>query len=113
VVDEREELFPPGCGFDTGPRTDILSGCRKATGIDMVLRTMGPELIAMDEITSTEDCDALEQALWCGVRLVATVHAASKRDLLGRSIYSKLVRSGLFDTLIVLQRDKSWSMERM
>ena len=113
VVDEREELFPPGCCFDTGCRTDILSGCGKPAGIDMALRTLGPKVIAMDEITSTADCDALEQALWCGVRLLATVHAASKQDLLGRGIYSKLVRSGHFDTLIILRRDKSWSMERM
>lgn len=114
VVDERGELFPKGSvSFPTGPRTDILSGCTKRQGIEMLLRTMGPAAIAVDEITSEGDCDALLQAGWCGVSLLATAHAASREDLLGRPVYKPLVCGGLFDTLIVLHSDKSWKAERM
>lgn len=113
VVDERGELFPPMSCFEPGPGTDVLTGCGKVTGIGMVLRTMGPACIAVDEITSEADCDALENALWCGVRIIATAHATGKQDLLGRKVYRKLISSGLFDWLIVMNRDKSWSAERM
>lgn len=111
VVDERGELFPQG--FDTGKRTDILTGCAKAYGLDMALRTMGPSCIAVDEITAQEDCAALIQAGWCGVRLIGTAHAAGKTDLLSRPIYRPLWECGLFDTLLILRRDKSWYTERM
>lgn len=114
VVDERGELFPKGAeAFSQGPRTDVLTGCAKAAGIDALLRTMGPEWIAMDEITSEGDCDALLRAGWCGVRLIATAHAANREDLFHRLIYRKLAQSHLFDTLLVLQSDKSYRTERI
>ena len=111
VVDERGELFPSG--FAAGFRTDILTGCTKVQGIEALLRTMGPDTIAVDEITSGVDCEALMKAGWCGVRLIATAHAASKEDLLSRPVYQPIVRSKLFQTLVILQQDKSFRTERM
>lgn len=113
VVDERGELFPGGNLFDPGPRTDVLTGCNKAQGVDMALRTMGPKCIAVDEITAPEDCQALVSAGWCGVDLLATAHAANYMDLHSRPVYQPLIQTGLFDRVIVLSRDKSWRMERM
>ena len=113
VVDERGELFP-SCGtFATGNRTDVLTGCSKHQGIEMLLRTMGPATIAVDEITAAQDCDALIKGAWCGVRLLATAHASSKQDLLSRAVYKPLVHSRIFDTLVILRTDKSWRAERM
>lgn len=114
VVDERCELFPKGgAAFSQGPRTDVLSGCAKTIGIETMLRTMGPSWIAMDEITSEEDCEALLRAGWCGVSLLATAHASNRSDLFHREIYRKLAQSHLFDWLIVLRPDKSYGTERM
>ena len=110
VVDERGELFP--AGFERGKRIDVLTGCAKAEGIEMALRTMGPDLIAVDEITARSDCEALQSAGWCGVGLYATAHALSAADLYTREIYRPLTQKGLFDTLLVLHRDKSWHMEK-
>lgn len=116
VVDERSELFPfigdKGC-FESGKRTDILTGCNKSSGIEMVLRTMGPSAIAVDEITAVEDCEAMIHAGWCGVNLFATAHAWNAEDLCHRPIYKVLTENGLFQNLIVLQKDKSWKVERM
>lgn len=116
VVDEREELFPTARGttcFDAGLRTDILSGCSKRHGIDLLIRCMGPSAVAVDEITSKEDCIALEQAAWCGVKLFATAHAANRKDLLSRSVYQPLLQNQIFDTLITLHPDKTWDAERL
>lgn len=113
VVDERGELFPEiGC-FPSGSRTDVLTGCKKSLGIEMVLRTMGPGCIAVDEITAEEDCNALQHAGWCGVSLLATAHAANMRDLKSRPVYQALLQAHLFDRVIILQQDKSWTVERM
>ena len=111
VVDERAELFPQG--LRDGHRVDILTGCPKPQGIEMLLRTMGPDTIAVDEITAAADCDAMVQAGWCGVCLLATVHGTSREDLLRRRVYRPILECGLFDTLVILRRDRSFRVERM
>ncbi len=111
VVDERGELFPKG--LPNGEATDILTGCQKPHGIDILLRTMNPDTVAVDEITAAADCDALIQAGWCGVGLLATVHATSVQDLKSRRVYRPILESGLFDTLVILRKDKSFRTERM
>lgn len=116
VVDEREEIFPCSLNeicFPVGMRTDVLSGCGKAQGIESVLRSMGPDTIAVDEITAEEDCGALLHAGWCGVKLLATAHAGSRKDLYSRSVYRSIVESKLFETLLIMQPDKSWYAERI
>lgn len=116
VVDEREEIFPitdNRHAYPTGNFTDVLSGCCKSQGIEAVLRNMGPDTIAVDEITAEEDCKALLHAGWCGVKLIATAHAGSREDLFNRPVYRPIIESRLFDTLITMQRDKSWCAERM
>lgn len=112
VVDERGELFPEGC-FERGKSMDVLCGCPKSQGIDAVLRTMGPQCIAVDEITAQEDCEALMRSGWCGVRLLATAHAASVSDLKTRALYRPLLETQLFEHVLVLNRDKFWREERM
>lgn len=111
VVDERGELFPKG--FPCGPRTDILSGASKVDGIPLVLRTMGPGTIAVDEITAAGDTEALCLALWCGVDILATAHASSAEDLRRRPGYRKLLESNMFQTIVTIRPDKSWRTERI
>ncbi len=116
VVDEREELFPLYKGqacFFPGKRTNILSRCPKSHGVEAVLRSMNPHWIAVDEITAPTDCEALLHAGWCGVKLLATAHAGSILDLKSRPVYRPLVDAKLFSTVIILRKDKSWTMERI
>ena len=112
VVDERGELFPQGA-FDQGKKLDVLTGCPKGEGIMMVLRTMGPATVAVDEITAREDCEALAFAGWCGVRLVATVHGGSLQDLQRKPLFRPLWEGRLFDRCLVLDREKCFYEERM
>lgn len=111
VVDERGELFPKG--FNRGKRTDVMTGCSKVHGIETLLRVMGPGCIAVDEITAQQDCEAVIQASGCGVRILATAHGASVKDLKQRPLYRPLLEQRLFDHVLVLTRDKSWREERM
>lgn len=116
VVDERGEIFPTIGGtpcFTTGQRTDILSGISKAKGIISLIRTMGAGTVAADEITEEEDCQALIHASFCGVRILATAHADGINDLERRSVYKPIIERRIFDSVIILQRDKSWKVERM
>lgn len=112
VADERCELFPEGY-FDRGAAVDVLSGCPKPQAIDILLRTMGPRTIAVDEVTAAEDCAALLQAGWCGVRLIATAHASSMDDLRSRALYQPLLSMNLFRHILILDRGKILHEERM
>lgn len=111
VVDERRELFPISNGifaFNPGKRTDVMYGCKKADGIEIALRTMSPQLIAVDEITALEDCNALEKAAWCGVRLLATAHAGNIQEFMERTIYRPIIEKKIFRRIISMNSDKSW-----
>lgn len=111
VVDERNELFPDG--FNRGRAMDVMMGCPKAMGVEILLRTMGPERIAVDEITADADCQALQQAANCGVKLLASAHASGLEDFRKRKIYRILIDNGIFENLVILRKDKSYYVERM
>ena len=116
VVDERKEIFPTEGNrlcFSPGIRTEILSGCKKSDGIPMLIRTMNPRIVAVDEITAQEDCKALIYGAWCGVKLIATAHAKDMHDFMHRPVYEPLITHGIFDHIVMMQADKSWKLERM
>ena len=99
VVDERLELAACASGvpqFRLGAHTDVLSGAPKAAGIELLLRTMNPEWIAVDEITAEADIAAIRRASYCGVRFLATAHAADRRELESRPLYRALLQDGFF-----------------
>ena len=109
VVDSRCELFP--LGLTDGCHLDVLYGLTKGEGVEVLLKTMGPECIVVDEITSEEDCQAILQASNCGVRLAATAHALDPSDYRRRTVYRPLLENRVFDSFVVLHRDKSYHQE--
>ncbi len=105
VVDERSEIG--GCYMGVaqnqlGIRTDILDGCPKAEGMIMLIRSMGPEVIAVDEIGAEEDVHAIEYAMHCGCRLIATVHGQSVEELKKKPVLDRLIREKRFERYILL-----------
>ena len=116
VVDERRELFPVSCGkfsFYPGQHTDVLSGCSKKDGIEVLIRTMNPRYVAVDEITATEDSRAIIRARSCGVSILATAHAADMDELLDRPVYKPIMDAGVFKNILIMQPDKTWKQERV
>ena len=84
IVDERSEIAACYHGIpqnDMGPRTDVLDGCNKPEGIMLLLRTMSPEVIGVDELGTKDDYEAIEQAVSCGCRIIGTVHARDDKEL--------------------------------
>ena len=106
VVDERHEIAACVEGTPRFPigNCDVLSGGNKQSGIVMLLRTMSPQILAVDEITRSEDCRALLECIGCGCQLLATAHGASPEDLDRRPAYRELLSSGAFQQVILIQR---------
>lgn len=110
LIDERGEVAVMYQGepqMEVGPHTDVLDACPKALGIPMVLRAMNPQVIAVDEITLREDLKAVSQAAGCGARLLATVHAGGKAELLERPLYRALLEERVFRTAVVVTRTET------
>ena len=105
VVDERSEIG--GCYMGVaqnhlGIRTDILDGCPKAEGMIMLIRSMGPQVIAVDEIGTPEDVHAIEYAMHCGCKMLATVHAESMEELRKKPLFNQMIGEGRFERYILL-----------
>ena len=108
VVDERSEIG--GCYMGVaqnhlGIRTDILDGCPKAEGMIMLIRSMGPQVIAVDEIGTPEDVHAIEYAMHCGCKMLATVHAESMEELRKKPLFNRMIGEGRFERYILLGND--------
>jgi stage III sporulation protein AA len=107
VIDERGELAGMWQGVPTynlGYRTDVLDGCPKASGMNMIVRSMAPQVLAMDELGHSDDVTALMDALRTGVRILSTAHASSLEEARGRPTLAHLLEQGVFERLVVLSR---------
>lgn len=116
VVDERLELAGAVHGvpqFDLGPHTDVLSGCPKAAGMQMLLRGMNPEWLAVDEITSPADLAGIRQAFGCGVRILATIHAGSTAELRQKPLCRAVLGAGMFEQVLFLDNNRAFHAERI
>lgn len=115
VVDERSEIAGSYLGIpgnDLGSRTDVLDACPKALGMMLLLRSMSPQVIAVDELGNDEDVKALREAAACGSRILATVHGANPWDVAMR--FPQLAKIPLFECVIVLgKRDGQPVVERL
>ncbi len=100
IVDERCEFLPEDYINCT---VDILRGYRRAEGIELAVRTLSPEIIVIDEISS-EDAQGLADVMRCGIPLIATAHASSIDELLSKPYIAKFSDIGAFDLLVGITR---------
>lgn len=109
VVDERSELA--GCYQGVpqnhmGMRTDVLDGCPKAEGMLMLIRSMAPQVIAVDELGAPEDVQALRYAMHCGCKMLATVHGESMKEISRKPLFEQLLKDQCFERYIVLRNGR-------
>lgn len=108
VVDERCELDPEDYA---DARVDILSGYRKAEGLEIATRTLSPEVVLLDELGAS-DADAVMAAIGCGVPVVATAHAGELAELLSRRGIRELCECGAFDVFVgILNTPPTYSLK--
>lgn len=106
VADERGEIAAVHRGvpqFDIGPSSDVMTDIPKASAVMMMLRAMNPQTIVVDEISSPDDCIAAGSAVGCGVRVIATAHAASASELKSRPVYKALTERGMFTAAVIIE----------
>lgn len=109
VVDERSEIAACHMGIpqnNLGPRTDVLDGCGKAEGMLMLLRSMSPQVLAVDELGTEKDFMAVEQAVYAGSKVLGTVHAGDIRELSEKPFLRRWVGKKVFRRYVYIERGK-------
>ncbi len=114
VIDERCEIS--GGVFDLGRCSDVISGLDKLSAALLLLRSMDPQIIASDEISSPGDLNAIREIFGCGVGILASAHGAGREDLMKRGAYRALIGEGVFTRLLVIRRrggKRSYALEAL
>ncbi len=109
IVDERSEIA--GCvkgvpQMTFGPRLDVMDACPKAEGMMMMIRSMSPEVLIVDEIGRSEDSYAIREAVNAGIKLVMTTHGESFDEIRKRPILKTILNEHIFKRFIVLSRSR-------
>lgn len=108
VVDERSEIAGSYMGVpqnDVGIRTDVLDACPKAAGMMLLIRSMAPGAVAVDELGTEEDIRALCQVTQCGSKIIATVHGDSPEDIFRKNFLKRIEEQQMFDRYITLDKE--------
>lgn len=107
IVDERSEIAGSVKGIPQmtfGPRIDVLDACPKVEGMMMMIRSMSPDVLIVDEIGRKEDADAIMEAVNAGIKLMMTTHGTSLEEIRKRPTIRPILDMGIFQRFIELNR---------
>ena len=106
VIDSRGELAAAGergNENDLGAASDVLLTSDKAKGIEIAIRTLNPEIIAFDEISTTDELKSISEGFYAGVSFITTAHAGSIAELGKRPVTRQLLETGAIKTVAFLR----------
>lgn len=114
VIDSRGEISGGASGKfgnDLGPDTDILLTSDKASGIEIAVRTMFPDLVAFDEIGTEDELKRVSESFCAGVTVITTAHIGCIEDIMRRSVTARLINSGAVSQVALLPRIHSGAIK--
>ena len=106
VVDERSEIAGCYLGMpqnQVGIRTDVMDGCPKKYGMMMLIRSMAPKIVAIDELGSMEDVEELKRVVHCGSRILVTMHGENLDEIKEKPFARELIQDQYFDRYVILK----------
>ena len=115
VIDERNEIAgkcKESFSMNLGVNTDVLTGFSKAKGIEIATRTLSPEMIVCDEISTLSELESIKFGFSAGVSFALSVHASSKSDLVEKPIIKGLIETNEFEYIVLLD-SRNYSAEIM
>ena len=105
IADERceiEAMHNGESGFNLGYRTAVLDNCLKSDAMEMLLRSMSPDVILTDELGTKEDAKAAFDVLNSGVSVIASAHGRDIKQIMNRTAVRDIMP--LFDIIIILSK---------
>lgn len=108
IVDERSEIAATIKGIqqlDVGRRSDVLDSCPKEYGINILLRSMSPDVIITDEIGTQNDFCAIKKSVNSGVKIIATYHGNASFEDKIREDLEIFLKNNIFDRIVNLSNE--------
>ena len=105
VVDERMELSSSFDGENQtclGEKTDVITNINKDKGMKMLIRSMAPEVLVVDEIGTKDDVEAIKYGITSGIKGIFTAHGDTLENLLLNPIIEDLIKLNIIERIIVL-----------
>ncbi len=116
IVDERGEIAALSKGIsqnDVGDLTDIIDNVSKSKGMNLLIRSMAPQVIACDEIGSKEDTESIEYAICSGITGIFTAHGSSLDDLKLNPQLAELLEKNILHRIIFLSSIEKGKIEKI
>ncbi len=107
LVDERQEIACVNSGIaqnDVGINTDILDCYPKKQAIIQAVKTLSPDIIAIDEVGEESEIDAIVSGVNSGVKCIVTVHAENFYEIIHRPHIARLLETYSFEKLVLLKK---------
>ncbi len=105
LCDERFEVancFNGKPTLDVGNFCDTLSGTTKGYAFEKGIRSLRPDIIVTDEISTAQDYESIMYASTCGVNVLASIHAKSLEDLKSKLGFEILLKNKVFSRIVIL-----------
>ena len=106
VIDERSELAGSYNGIpqlDVGIRTDVMDSCPKSLGMMMAIRSMAPQVMAVDELGTEEDIRALFSVIRSGCSILTTMHGDSLESVARKSFLKEVMDEKVFSRYVIIK----------
>ena len=110
IIDERGEIAALYKGVpqnDVGLQTDVIDSAPKLEGAMILLRSMSPRVVVMDEICSFDDVLAAKQCFGTGVSVIASAHGTNADEILEKKLFFDVVGKGAFENIVCLNSEGS------
>lgn len=107
LIDSRGEIAAVKDSIpqnDVGPLTDVITNTEKTDGILIALRTLSPQIIAFDEISTEEEVNSVLSGVFAGADVITTVHAGSVDDVFLRRAPLKLIETGAVKNVVFVEK---------
>lgn len=101
LIDERCEIaacYEGESTMDVGTVTSVISGCDKSIAIPIAVRSLSPDVVAVDELASEKDIESIRYAQASGCHVIATTHGYNEKS--NKLIYYNY--KDLFEKIIIL-----------
>lgn len=73
----------------------------------MLLRSMAPAVIAVDELGSVEEIELIQQMTGNGCAVIASIHGNNIEELRKKNMLQELWEQGIFKNIVFLFKDKN------
>lgn len=106
LIDERNEFAGKTNDeytLSVGENCDVLTGFKKSIGIDIAIRTLSPQLIVCDEISTIDEINSIKFGFSSGVSFVLSMHIGCFDDIFLKNELKMLLDTKSFSHIILLK----------